>query len=220
MFNNNLFSYFHFKCNGQADLDKIKYKKSKIKNLVIYPVILSVPDSAKELTRRARVKYLSRHARQALEISAEKSGIKLGELIKENNGSPLPFDGNYWSVTHKPEYVGGVIASEQIGIDIEKIRPCSKGLFKKTADDSEWALADTDSLKLFYRYWTSKEAVLKAAGTGLTDLSKCRIIKIIDDNNLIINYKNKKLFVEQFFFKDHVASVVKITSNIEWTILN
>jgi len=199
-------------------LSIIEENKAKIGNLVIYPVILSVPASAKELTRRARVKYLCRHARRALEISAEKSGIKLGELIKEDNGSPLPFDGNYWSVTHKPEYVGGVIASEQIGIDIEKIRSCSKGLFKKTADDREWALADTNSLKLFFRYWTSKEAVLKAVGTGLTDLSKCRIVKIIDDNNLIINYKNKKLFVEQFFFKGHVASVIKTASHIEWTI--
>ena len=197
----------------------IEDKKSKITNRVIYPVILSVPADAKELTRRARVKYLSRHARRALEISAEKSGIKLGELIKEDNGSPLPFDGNYWSVTHKPEYVGGVIASEQIGIDIEKIRPCSKGLFKKTADDREWALSDTDPLILFFRYWTSKEAVLKAGGTGLTDLSKCRIVQIIDDNNLIISYKNKKLFVEQFFFNGHVASVIKTTSRIEWTIL-
>ena len=121
----------------------IENKKAKIKNWVVYPVILSVPASAKELTRRERVKYLSRHARRALKISAEKSGIQLGELLKEDNGSPLPFDGNFWSVTHKPEYVGGVIASELIGIDIEKIRPCSKALFKKTADDREWALSDS-----------------------------------------------------------------------------
>ena len=197
----------------------IENKKAKIKNWVVYPVILSVPASTKELTRRARVKYLSCHARRALEISAEKSGIKLGELIKEDNGSPLPFDGNYWSVTHKPEYVGGVIASELIGIDIEKIRPCSKALFKKTADDREWALSDTDPLTLFFRYWTSKEAVLKAGGKGLTDLSNCRIVQITDDNHLIINYKNRKWFIEQFFFKGHVASVIKTASRIEWTIL-
>lgn len=186
---------------------------------VIYPVILSVPASAKELTRRDRVKYLSRHARRALKISADKSGIKLGDLIKEDNGSPLPSDGNYWSVTHKPEYVGGVIASEKIGIDIEKIRPCSKALFKKTADSREWALSDDDPEKLFFRYWTSKEAVLKAGGKGLTDLSKCRIVQISDDNNLIIKYKNKKWFVEHFYINDHVASVIKTVSRIEWTIL-
>jgi len=200
-------------------LGAIKEKKSASRNWVIYPVILSVPESTKDLTRRDRVKYLSRHARRALEISAEKSGIELGELIKEDNGSPLPFDGTYWSVTHKPEYVGGVVASEQIGIDIEKIRPCSKALFKKTADEREWALADTDPLTLFFRYWTSKEAVLKAGGKGLTDLSKCRIAQITDDNNLIIKYKNKRWMVEQIFCKGHVASVIKTTLHIKWTIL-
>jgi len=41
-------------------LSIIEEYKVKTGNLVIYPVILSVPDSAKELTRRARVKYLSR----------------------------------------------------------------------------------------------------------------------------------------------------------------
>jgi len=186
---------------------------------VIYPVILSVPNSAKELTRRARVKYLSRHARRALKISAEKSGIQLGELLKEDNGSPMPSGGNYWSVTHKPEYVGGVIDSKRIGIDIETIRPCSKALFNKTADDREWALSDSDPLPLFFRYWTAKEAVLKAGGKGLTDLSNCRIVQIADDNHLVIKYKNKKWSVEQFFFKGHVASVIKTAPHIEWTIL-
>jgi 4'-phosphopantetheinyl transferase len=200
-------------------LGRLEDTKSKPANRVVYPVILSVPSSAKELTRRDRVKYLSQHARQAVKISAEKSGIKLGDLIKEGNGSPLPSDGNYWSVTHKPEYVGGVVGSEQIGIDIEKIRPCSKALFKKTADDREWALSDTNPLKLFFRYWTSKEAVLKAGGKGLTDLSKCRIVQILDDNNLIIKYKNKNWFVEHFYINDHVASVIKTVSRIEWTIL-
>jgi len=200
-------------------LGRLENTKSKPVNRVIYPVILSVPASAKELTRRDRVKYLSRHARRALKISADKSGIQLGELMKEDNGSPLPSDGNYWSVTHKPEYVGGVVGSEQVGIDIEKIRPCSKALFTKTADDREWALSDTDPLILFFRYWTSKEAVLKAVGTGLTDLSKCRIVQISDDNNLIIKYKNKKWFVGHFYINDHVASVIKTASRIEWTIL-
>jgi 4'-phosphopantetheinyl transferase len=196
----------------------LKDKKSNRANR-IYPVILSVPFSAKGLTRRAKVKYLSQHARRALKISAEKSGIQLGELIKEDNGSPLPSDGNYWSVTHKPEFVGGVVASEQIGIDLEKIRPCSEALFNKTADDREWALSDNDRLNLFFRYWTSKEAVLKAGGKGLTDLSKCRVVKITDNHNLIIKYKNKNWFVEHFFFKGHVASVIKIAPYVEWTIL-
>ena len=189
-------------------------------NRVIYPVILAVPDKDRCLTGREMVVNLSYHARRALEISARKSSVDLSDLLKDENGAPLPFDGNYWSLTHKPSYVGGVIAPKRIGIDIEKIRPCSKGLFKKTAHDREWALSDTDPFELFYRYWTSKESVLKASGTGIRDLSKCRISRIIDDYNLIVDYDDKKWFIEHFLFDNHIASVVKNNCDVEWTLLN
>jgi len=187
-------------------------------NRVIYPVILAVPDKDRRLTGREMVVSLSNHARRALEISARKSSVHLSDLLKDENGVPLPFDGNYWSLTHKPTYVGGVIASTCIGIDIEKIRPCSKGLFRKTAHDREWALSDTDPFKLFYRYWTSKESVLKASGTGIRDLSKCRIVRIIDDYNLIVDYDERKWLIEHFFFDKHIASVVKNNFDVEWTL--
>jgi len=188
-------------------------------NRVVYPVILAVPDKDRRLTGREMVVNLSYHARRALEISARKSNVHLSDLLKDENGAPLPFDGNYWSLTHKPSYVGGVIASTRIGIDIEKIRPRSKGLFKKTAHDREWALSDTDPFELFYRYWTSKESVLKASGTGIRDLSKCRISRIIDDYNLIVDYYDKKWFIEHFLFDNHIASVVKNNLDVEWTLL-
>ncbi len=189
-----------------------------IRNPILYPVILAVPDKEQKLTGREKVANLSNHARRALEISAQKSCIELGDLTKNENGAPLPFGGNYWSLTHKPRYVGGVIAPTQIGIDIEKIRPCSKALFRKTANESEWGLSDADSFKLFFRYWTSKESVLKASGTGIRDLSKCRIVQIIDHNHLVINYEDRKWFIEHFYFDGHIASVVKNDFDVEWTI--
>lgn len=189
-----------------------------IRNPILYPVILAVPDKEQKLTGREKVANLSNHARRALEISAQKSCIELGDLTKNENGAPLPFDGNYWSLTHKPIYVGGVIAPTQIGIDIEKIRPCSKALFRKTANESEWGLSDADSFKFFFRYWTSKESVLKASGTGIRDLSKCRIVQIIDHNHLVINYEDRKWLIEHFYFDGHIASVVKNDFDVEWTI--
>jgi len=189
-----------------------------IRNPILYPVILAVPDKEQKLTGREKVANLSNHARRALEISAQKSCIELGDLTKSENGAPLPFGGNYWSLTHKPRYVGGVIAPTQIGIDIEKIRPCSKALFRKTANESEWGLSDADSFKLFFRYWTSKESVLKASGTGIRDLSKCRIAQIIDHNHLVINYEDRKWLIEHFYFDGHIASVVKNDFDVEWTI--
>ncbi len=189
----------------------------KIQNRLIHPVILVVPDKKRQLTGREKVSFLSRHARRALEISAQKSRIQLGDLKKDENGVPLPFNGNYWSITHKTGYVAGVIAREKIGIDIEKIRPFKEALYRKTAHDREWGLSDADKIILFFRYWTSKESVLKASGTGIRDLLKCRIERIIDDNRLVINYKEQRWHIEHFYFNGHIASVVKNNVDVEWT---
>lgn len=200
-------------------MDTIQNPKSKIQNRVIYPVILEVPEERQKLTGREKVDFLSRHARSALEISAQKSGVTITRLLKGENGEPLPFDGNYWSLTHKTGYVGGVIASTRIGMDIEKIRPCSTALFRKTAQDSEWRLSNADSTRLFFRYWTSKESVLKASGAGIKDLSACRIVRIIDHDHLIVNYKDRQWIVEHHDFNGHMASVVKNHFDVEWTLL-
>ena len=194
----------------------IRNPGSETRDLIIYPVILAVPNQKQQLTGREKVSFLSRHARKALEISAQKRQIQLGDLKKNENGVPLPFDGNYWSVTHKTEYVAGVIARERIGIDLEKIRPFKQALYKKAACDSEWGLSDTDKIALFFRYWTSKESVLKASGTGIRDLLKCRIKRIIDDRHLVVNYRKYDWVVEHFYFNGHIASVVKNNVDVKW----
>ncbi len=196
----------------------IRKPKPETRNLIIYPVILVVSDKKQQLTGREKVSFLSRYARRALEISGQKSRIQLGDLKKDEKGVPLPFNGNYWSVTHKTGYVAGVVSREMIGIDLEKIRPVKAALYKKTAYDSEWGLSDADKTVLFFRYWTSKESVLKASGTGLRDLLKCRIQRIIDDNHLVINYKEKPWHIEHFYFNGHIASVVKNSVDVEWAL--
>ena len=185
----------------------------------IYPVILAVPDDKRNLSGKNRTLYLSRHARDALEISARKGRIHLSELLKDENGVPQPCGGNYWSLSHKPTYVAAVVAPERIGIDIEEIRTCSESLFRKIADRREWGLADTDKFKLFFRYWTAKEAVLKAVGTGLKDLSKCKIAHLIDENSLAIDYMNKRWLIEHLFFNGHIASINKGLYDIKWSVV-
>lgn len=189
------------------------------KNRPIFPVILAVPERERNLTGRKKIEALSALARFALEISSRKSGVNLGCLTKNEDGAPVPFDGNFWSVTHKTEYVGGVIAQTETGIDIEKIKPCSKALLKKIAGPPEWALSDSDREILFFRFWTSKEAVLKAAGTGISGLSDCRIEKILSDNSLIVNYNGNIWEIQHHFFGSHIASVVTNGFDIEWTVL-
>jgi 4'-phosphopantetheinyl transferase len=199
-------------------LSTIQHPKSNIQRQTICPVILAVPNKKQQLTGREKVSFLSRHARRALEISAQKRQIQLGDLKKNENGVPLPFNGNYWSVTHKTEYVGGVIARARIGIDLEKIRPVKEALHRKTAHENEWALSDTEKTILFFRYWTSKESVLKASGTGIRDLLKCRIKRIIDDRHLVVIYREHNWVVEHYYFNGHIVSVVKNNVDVEWAL--
>lgn len=190
------------------------------KNSLIFPVIVAVPERERNLKGGNKVEALSLLARFALKVSCQKSDVIPGILNKDQNGAPVPFDGNFWSITHKTEYVGGVVSGKATGLDIEKIKPFSKALLKKIADPKEWALSDSDKEIIFFRFWTSKEAVLKASGKGISGLSDCRIEKILNDKSLIVKYNKRKWEVLHYFFDGHIASVVKNGFDIEWTLLN
>lgn len=186
----------------------------------IYPVILSVPPDARGLPPKRRVQFLSRHAREALRLSAERMHVELGPLEKDARGAPLPFEGNFWSLTHKPEYVGGVVAPEIVGLDLEQVRPCSPALLRKTASKQEWALAEgSESPQTFFRYWTAKEAVLKTGGEGIKDLSRCRVARIESSARLFVDYADRTWPVDQFFFDGHVASIANNGCRVQWLLL-
>jgi len=186
----------------------------------IYPVILSVPADQHDLPPRQRVRFLSRHAREALKVSAQRLGIELGALQKDPRGAPLPFEDHFWSLTHKPKYVGAVVALSQVGIDLEEVRPCSPALFRKTASPEEWALTAEENRQLaFFRFWTAKEAVLKTGGEGIKDLSRCRIARIEGSTRLLVDYAGRTWPVDQFFFDGHVASVANSGCRLDWVLL-
>ncbi len=171
----------------------------------------------RRLRGRDKVLRLSNLARQAVQLSADKSGVRLGELIKSEEGAPLPSGGYYWSLAHKSEYVAGVVADFPIGMDIEKIRPCAPGLYRMAADETEWKLGETVDDLLFFRYWTAKEAVLKSAGIGLRALSRCRVIEIVDDDHLTLSYNHQEFGVEHFYFNGHIAAILAHCA-IRWMV--
>jgi len=193
---------------------------SFFENSVIYPVILSVDKADRFLKGRLMVQALSFRARQALYRSAKKSGVVLAGLPKDQNRAPLPLNGVFWSISHKPTYVAGVVANTQIGIDLEKIRPCSNALIQKVAGKKEWDLAggNPDKNDIFFRFWTAKEAVLKAEGIGLLGLSRCKIISLPAINQVCIDYNDKIWLVEQFRFNNHLASVLKNNFQVNWEV--
>lgn len=187
---------------------------------VLYPVILPVPEAYQSLPLKEKPPYLSRYARHGLCLSARHTGIDLtpDALLKNELGAPLPINGYYWSVTHKPAYIGAVFSPAPIGIDVEKQRHISAGMFAKIADQTEWAIGNEEKETLFFRYWTAKEAVLKAAGVGIAGLSQCRIFQICDAYHLLIDYARERWLIEHIYFDGHIASVVKNTCLIRWQL--
>jgi 4'-phosphopantetheinyl transferase len=184
----------------------------------IYPVVFQVSPHDRKLKGRELVRCLSSLARNALEFSAQKSRLQIGELIKDDQGVPLPFDGHYWSLTHKPKYVGAVISLQKTGIDIEEVRSMSDPMFQRVASDREWRLGGGCSETLFFRFWTAKEAVLKAEGVGMAGLSNCVVTRLSGRQYLEITYQQKRYLIEHVYFNGHIASVVKNKLESQWTV--
>lgn len=85
-----------------------------------------------------------------------------------------------FNISHSGEIVICAITNEnEIGIDIEKIHDINIEDFKFQMMDDEWdKIANAEDVKpAFFKYWTQKESVIKAIGTGLSTSLKTFIIK-------------------------------------------
>jgi 4'-phosphopantetheinyl transferase len=190
--------------------------EKQVSQRVLYPVILAVPDRLQAWKGRRHVLALSRLARAAARQSTRRAGGVLGHLHKTSDGVPLPSNGWHWSVAHKSAYVAGVAGSGPLGIDIEPVLPRSRNLFNKIADKREWRLGCEDEWHLFFRFWTAKEAVLKAVGMGLKGLSHCRVIAIDNPCRLRLDYKGTSWVVQQNMQHGHLVAVAANEFSIHW----
>ncbi len=186
--------------------------------MTLFPVILPVVEARHELSGKEKVARLSSIAREALRLSAERSGVVLRDLLKDEDDVPCPFDGHYWSLSHKPKCVTAVVSEEKIGIDIEEIRPRSEAIFSLVASDEEWELGRDKCWDTFFRYWTAKEATLKAIGIGIDGLKACRVTSVPDENHVVLDYRGRLFQVEQTYYKNHIISVLNDDNEVQWII--
>ena len=147
--------------------------------MTIYPVILPIKDTSKR--GRDAIAIQRKAALDALRISAYKRGVHFKRLDKDKNGAPLPCEGNYWSISHKPACVAAVAANSSIGIDIEEIKERSASLLDYVVSAEEWDIIGERNWMNFYRLWTAKESALKHTGIGIRELSRCKAAHVIDD---------------------------------------
>ncbi len=186
-------------------------------NPAIHPVILPVPQTDQPLNGRPKVELLRKTARKALALSAAHAGLMLGPLQKDAHGAPLPSNGVFWSLSHKALFVAAVAAPVPIGIDLERFKPVSQALYRRLAETSEWELAADNDETTFFRYWTAKEAVLKAVGKGLTGLSACRVTRIVSQDELLLTYEHAIWRVTHFRLgQDHLVTLTTDHHPIAW----
>jgi 4'-phosphopantetheinyl transferase len=186
--------------------------------MTLFPVVLPVAEADPNLSGAEKVARLSKIAREALRLSAEKSGVVMGELLKNEDDVPYPSNGNYWSLSHKPRCVAAVVSDKAIGIDIDEIRPRQKSAFNLVASEEEWKLSGDRSWESFFRYWTAKEAALKAIGIGMSGLKKCRVVSLPDENHMLLEYQDRIFQIEQLYYRNHIVSVLKDDNEIRWVI--
>ncbi len=163
----------------------------------LHPVIMKLPSRLAAMSGLEKSKALSALARKALDVSAERSNITPPAPVKDARGAPQPTAGVYWSLSHSIDRVAAVVAPYGVGIDLEQIREVSPLLRDQVASEAEWQLAPDYDPTVFFRYWTAKEAVLKASGDGLSGLPRCRVTEIIDDAQIRLNYHDTSWLVAQ-----------------------
>ncbi|MCD6047204.1 MAG: hetI [Gammaproteobacteria bacterium] len=123
------------------------------------------------LRRAILAKHLSQSAKELVFSFAE-------------NQKPILVNGPYFNVSHSQDYWVIAIADQgPIGIDIEdKNRPVNfLEIAKRFFAPEEYAFlaAAAEPKEMFWRYWTAKEALVKASGKGIVE----GIDKIIIDLN-------------------------------------
>lgn len=105
----------------------------------------------------------------------------------------------HFNLSHCRQAVACVVASCEVGIDIESIGRYKEPLARHVLNDQELAAVQQaeDPQLAFTRYWTQKEAIVKLTGRGIDD----------DLRNLLLIYNNVSLHTEEYPDKGYVLTV-------------
>lgn len=131
--------------------------------------------------RRAKVNALAvREKKNAalaagviLPLALKKCGIA-GEVRVENGLWDKPRlispQGVFFNLSHSDEWTVIAVSDGEVGVDVQQVRPVDMRLatrFFAAEEARQIEKAGGGATELFYRFWTVKEAYLKALGTGL-----------------------------------------------------
>ena len=128
----------------------------------------------------------------AKEILKESYNVSLPIIKRNENGKPYTESGINISISHCDDFVVCVADENEIGIDMEKIKPVSDALIKRVCTEEEMKyvyepVSKDTVISRFFEVWTAKEAYFKKEGTGITDFKSVNILNL---NREIINFED------------------------------
>lgn len=187
---------------------------------ILRPVLMAAAPETAHLRGAERVAEQSRHARLALAHSAQRSDAHIGVLEKDEHDAPLPSQGWHWSISHARGFSAGVVARAPVGIDIEAITPRKPEIVPKVASREELELLGGFRWETFFQVWTAKEAVLKKAGCGILELSRCTLVAGIGPELLIVAHRGREHVVRSILRQRHVAAIsCDVDFEVDWCLL-
>lgn len=96
--------------------------------------------------------------------------VSLSDLKYTPFGRPFIENQPDFNISHSGNMVAcAFISSGKVGLDVEEIKEIELRDFQEQFTQREWEMIGSkeDQYKQFYRFWTIKEAVIKAKGQGL-----------------------------------------------------
>jgi phosphopantetheinyl transferase len=213
--------------------------------MIVQPVLIRVPFQP-GLSGSQKVERQRRFARIALDHCAKRAGVPAGEWPQTAERVPIPRDGYYWSIAHKPRFAAAVISRSPVGIDIEAITSRDSDLTSAVASSEEWAVIKESRVPIvqaargpemsrdqeatkhkndfvfwrqFFEVWTAKEAVLKANSAGIGGLKSCRLSQIDKDGRFAMTFEDRNFKVEHFRYAGHIAACTCFDSRLQWHVI-
>ncbi len=98
----------------------------------------------------------------------------VGEYTVEYKGNDKPLlkseKGLYFNISHSGDYVVVALSEDEVGCDIQEIRPYNPKVAGRNYCERETKLIEgsEDKDDIFIRFWALKESILKYTGKGLS----------------------------------------------------
>ena len=170
-----------------------------------------------ELISSERAEKAMRYKMEADKKRSVAAGILLSrflpgaEIYTDEFGKPRAKNGVCFNLSHSGDYAVLAVSECETGVDIEVFRRVDAlrmGKIVFCQNEMNMLEAEGDRLRLFFEFWTKKEALLKCMGKGFH-----RNAKSVDVSGDYFEENGKRYFFKTYRFSDYTLSVCSEKNN-------